>query len=593
MSVTTLAELFRVAVSHDRADCLQHKVDGAYRPISSAELGTRVRTLATALDAWGIRPGDRIALMAENGPAWPIVDFAAQAIGAVSVPVYATLLPEGAAYVIRDSGARVVFAQGQERLEGLLARRRELPDVDRWIGIEAPPLDGSAALEQILAGGVAAEPAEFDAWLSRARPEDVATLIYTSGTTGDPKGVMLTHANITSNVVACSGILPIRKEWTALSFLPLAHSLERTVDYLYFYFGIGVAYAESVKTLSQNLLEVRPHIFASVPRVYEKVREAVLEKVEAEGGLHKWIFDWALAAGRRALPRRLGFDELGVRARIADRLVFSKIRARFGGRFEYAISGGAPLGREVAEFFWGAGIPLLEGYGLTETSPVVAVNTPRAVRLGTVGKPIPDVDVKIADDGEILTRGPNIMKGYFNHPGATAEVLERDGWFHTGDIGELDADGFLKITDRKKELIVNAYGKNIAPAPIENALKGGRFVAQAVIVGDQRPFLVALIVPNFEALRGFAAAHHLGDDPERWIESEDLRALVQREIDRVNQHHERYEQVRAFQLLPREMTLESGELTPTLKVKRRVVNRNYKEVLDRLYDQSDLARHGG
>jgi long-chain acyl-CoA synthetase len=503
------------------------------------------------------------------------------------VPIYSTLLPEGAAYVVRDSGAKIVVVEGDGRLEGLLARRDEMPAVERFVAYGCRQRAGVEELEAAIAAGAGVDGADFERWLDRARPDDLATLIYTSGTTGDPKGVMLTHGNLCSNVATCREILPMRREWTALSFLPLAHSLERTVDYVYFASGVAIAYAESVQTVAQNLLEVRPQVFASVPRVYEKVRAKVLENVEAAGGLKKRLFDWALATGTRALPRRLAFEEPGFAVRLADRLVFAKIRARLGGRFEYAISGGAPLGKDLAEFFWAAGIPLLEGYGLTETSPVIAVNTPQAVRLGTVGKPIPGVEVRIAADGEILARGPNIMRGYFGNPQATAEVLDAEGWFKTGDIGELDADGFLSITDRKKELIVNAYGKNIAPAPIENHLKAGRWIAQAVVIGDRRPFLVALLVPNFEALAPWLAERGIAGEPGDWIEDERVRDLFRSEVERVNARLQRYEQVRAFELLPRELTLEAGEMTPTMKVKRRVIHQRYREALDRLYAGHD------
>lgn len=590
MTVQTLSELFRTVVAHDRPDCLQHKVEGAYRPISAAELASRVRGLATTLDRWGVRPGDRVALMAENGPHWATVDFAVLALGAASVPVYSTLLPDGAAFVVADSGSKILVVQGEDRLAGLLAVRDRMPSVERIVAYDATPRDGVDDLETAIAAGDSGNPADFERWLDRARPDDLATLIYTSGTTGDPKGVMLTHGNLCSNVSSCCSILPLRKEWTALSFLPLAHSLERTLDYVYFYSGVGIAYAESVQKVAENLLEVRPHIFGSVPRIYEKVRARVIENVEVAGGIKKRLFDWAFAAGIEALPKRLAFDDPGLRVRLADKLVFSKVRARLGGRFEYAISGGAPLGKELAEFFWAAGIPLLEGYGLTETSPVISVNTPQAIKLGTVGQPIPGVEVRIADDGEILARGPNIMRGYFRNPEATAEVLDEDGWFRTGDIGLIDEDGFLSITDRKKELIVNAYGKNIAPAPIEADLKSGRWIAQAVVIGDQRPFLVALLVPNFEALAAWAKDQGIAGDAESMIADERTRRLFQTEIDRVNAHHQRFEQIRAFELLPNELTLEADELTPTMKVKRRVIHQRYGAALERLYAQEPDGR---
>ena len=590
MSIRTLADLFQVVAGHDKPACLMHKVDGRYVSISTAEFATGVRQLAKSLVRHGVKRGDRVALMAENTPHWPMIDVATLAVGAALVPIYPTLLPEGAAYVARDSGSRILFVQGRERLEGLLAVRAEMPAVERivLIGGEARESDVEG-IDAFRAQGSDVTTEEFDAWVKLAQPDDLATLIYTSGTTGDPKGVMLTHGNLISNVLTGCGQLGLEGHFVALSFLPLSHSFERMVDYCYFYRGVTIAYAESVQTVAQNLLEVKPHVFVAVPRVYEKVMARVLDNATAHGGAKAKIFKWALGVGRDILPKRLKFEGIGLKGRIADKLVFSKIRERLGGRFEFAMSGGAPLGRDTAEFFWSAGIPILEGYGLTETSPVISVNTFRDVRLGTVGKPMPDIEVRIAEDGEILTRGPNVMKGYFGKPEATREVMDDDGWFHTGDIGHLDGDGFLVITDRKKELIVNAYGKNIAPAPIENALKSAAVIGQAVVIGDRRQYLAALIVPDFEALVSWCKAHGVDGDLAQRLADSRVRALVQAEVDRVNKDLARYEQIRVWELIPQEFTLEGGELTPTLKVKRRVINIKYKEVLDRLYAAGDAG----
>ncbi len=590
MTIRTLADLFHVVASHDKPACLMHKVDGRYVSVSTAEFADGVRHLAKALVQAGVRRGDRVALMAENGPAWPMIDFATLAIGAALVPIYPTLLPEGAAYVARDSGSRILFVQGRERLEGLLALRGEMPAVERIVllGGEAREADVEG-FEAFRALGSDVTREEFDGWSKLASPEDVATLIYTSGTTGDPKGVMLTHHNLASNVLTGCDQLGLEGHFVALSFLPLSHSFERMVDYCYFFRGVTIAYAESVQSVAQNLLEVRPHVFVAVPRVYEKVMARVIENASASGGLKTKIFRWAVGVGRQSLPRRLSFQSAGVKTRIADKLVFSKIRARLGGRFEFAMSGGAPLGRDTAEFFWGAGIPILEGYGLTETSPVISVNTFRDVRLGTVGKPMPGIEVRIAEDGEILTRGPNVMKGYYGKPEATREVLDDDGWFRTGDIGHLDDAGFLVITDRKKELIVNAYGKNIAPAPIENALKSSRFIGQSVVIGDRRQYLAALIVPDFEALASWCATQGIAGPVDRQLADAKVRALYQGEVDKVNAELARYEQIRVWELVPNDFTLEGGELTPTLKVKRRVINVKYKEILDRLYAAGDAG----
>jgi long-chain acyl-CoA synthetase len=470
----------------------------------------------------------------------------------------------------------------------MLSVKSRMPTVEKIVAIDAESSDPSVvALDDFVATGDGVTEEEFSAWLRRATPETLATLIYTSGTTGDPKGVMLTHGNITTNVLAASKALDIQPSWTALSFLPLAHSFERTVAYIYFYLGVSIAYAESVQTVAQNMQEARPHVFVSVPRVYEKVMARVYENASAAGGLKAAIFRWAVKVGREHVADRLAERPPSLRLKIADKLVFSKIRERLGGRFEMAASGGAPLGRDVAEFFWGAGVRIFEGYGLTETSPVLTVNRPGAAKLGTVGQAIEGIELRIAEDGEILAQGPNIMKGYFGKPEATAEVIDAEGWFHTGDIGQLDDEGFLTITDRKKELIVNAYGKNIAPAPIENALKASRWISQAVVIGDRRQYLAALIVPDFEALGPWATAQGLSGAPEQLIGEPAVREMFAAEIEHVNKELARYEQIRAWSLLPAEFTLEGGELTPTLKVKRRVIGQKYGEAIGRLYAEID------
>ncbi|HYH44223.1 MAG TPA: long-chain fatty acid--CoA ligase, partial [Thermoanaerobaculia bacterium] len=484
MSIRTLAELFLRVAERNKPDCLQHKVGGAFQPVSTAELVDRVRRLAKALQDLGVVPGDRVALMSENGPHWPTVDFATLCTGAVLVPIYPTLLPDQSAYIARDCGAKVVVAETTAHLDGLLAHAGQLPEVRQFVLIRGTSADPRVVtLGDLFERGAGFDVARFEQQARAVKPEDLATLIYTSGTTGQPKGVMLTHDNLASNIRASLPAIGIKGAWTALSFLPLSHSFERTVDYIYFYEGCSIAYAESVAVVAQNMQEVKPQVFVSVPRVYEKVLARVQENVATSSPVKQKIFAWAQGVAKETLPYRLKHQSppglAGIKLKLADKLVFGKIRERLGGRFVFAVSGGAPLARDVAEFFWGAGIPIYEGYGLSETSPVISVNTPTAVKMGTVGKPVEGVTVKIAADGEILARGPNIMKGYWNLPEATAEAIDADGWFHTGDIGEVDEEGFLRITDRKKELIINAYGKNIAPAPIENSLKSSRFIGQA------------------------------------------------------------------------------------------------------------------
>jgi long-chain acyl-CoA synthetase len=592
MPIQTLAELFLVASGYDKPDLLMHQVDGKYTSISTKQFVGDVHRLAKALRALGVERGDRVALMAENGPDWPLVDFASLCVGAALVPIYPTLLPEQAAYVANDSGAAILFVQGRDRLEGLLKLRADMPNVKRFVVIGGPATPESIDLPAVLAMGNGADAAEFEREARRAKPDDLATLIYTSGTTGNPKGVMLTHGNISSNLEAGLKNLEILGEFTALSFLPLAHSFERTVDYIYFYRGVTIAYSE-VQAMAANLGIIKPHVFVSVPRLYEKVLARVQENVAKGSAFKQKIFKWANGVGHEALPWRLKREKppgfLGIKLALADKLVFGKIRERLGGRFVFAVSGGAPLGRDVAEFFWGAGVPIYEGYGLTETSPVLTVGARHAVKLGTVGRAVEGVTLRIAPDGEILAKGPNIMKGYYNNPTATAEVIDSEGWFHTGDIGNIDSEGFLAITDRKKEILVNAYGKNIAPAPIENELKSSRWIAQAVVIGDKRQFLTGLIVPDFETLKAWAEKNGIKGDPQSLVAEPRVRELIKTDVDAVNQHLARYEQVRVWELLPAEFTLETGELTPTQKVKRRVVNQKYAAVVDKMYRENDAG----
>jgi len=591
MSIATLSDLFLVAAGYHKPDCLLHKVDGEYQPISTAELVDRVRRVSRALEHLGVAPGDRVALMADNGPHWPTVDFATLCRGAATVPIYPTLLPEQSAYIAQDSGAKVIFVHNRDQLDGFLAHRGELPELKKLVLI-AGSIGGDpewvTSWNDLLELGADVEPDAFESHAGAAQPDDLASLVYTSGTTGKPKGVMLTHGNFVSNVVTAMSLVDFRDDQTALSFLPLAHVFERMIDFCYFYKGVSIAYAESVQSVAQNLLEVRPHVFVSVPRVYEKFYAKVQDGVAAGSPLKQKMFHWAESVGRQALPYRLRGEEpgglLGLKAAVATGLVGSKIRERLGGRFEYAVSGGAPLGRDLAEFFWSMGIPIYEGYGLTETSPVISVNFPGHARMGTVGPVIPGIEVEIAEDGEILTRGPHVMKGYFNRPDATAEVIDADGWFHTGDIGEIDDGGFLRITDRKKEIIVNAYGKNVAPAPIENALKASRWISQAVVIGDQRKFLSALLVPDIEALETWAKQHGKGGlSHAELVADPEVRALFERDVQQVNEELASYERIVAWTLLQEEFTLEGGELTPTQKVKRRVIRDKYAQQIESMY----------
>jgi long-chain acyl-CoA synthetase len=481
------------------------------------------------------------------------------------------------------------------QLEKVRSVRERLPSLAHVIGLD-PDTAGPGVLsfDTVLARGRAARDRHphWRALALEAAPDDLATLIYTSGTTGDPKGVMLSHGNIASNVTTCVDLFSFTAEDECLSFLPLSHIFERMFGhYCMFHAGVVIAYAESIDAVPANMAEIRPHLMASVPRLYEKIYARVLDNVRTASPLRKRIFAWGRGVGeqwaeltieKRPVPAGLQAQKI-----LADRLVFAKLRKRTGGRIRFFISGGAPLSREIARFFYAAGLPILEGYGLTETSPVMAVNTFKHHRLGTVGRAIPEVEIRIASDGEIVTRGPNVMCGYFNKPDATAEAIDEEGWFHTGDIGMLDADGFLSITDRKKDLIVTAGGKNIAPQPIENLAKTSKFVATAVMIGDRRPFPVMLVVPNVTQVKGWADHKGLPDgDLEQLLGLPEVRQKIEREVRMTLRDLAQFEMPKKLLLLPREFTVEAGELTPTLKVRRRVVEQRHRAAIEALYIES-------
>ena len=588
----TLCDIFRAAASSGKPNLLLHKAGGEWRPISASDFGFTVRALSLGLNGLGVQPGDRVAILSENRPEWAMADYATLCAGAWSVPIYPTLPASQIAPLLKDCAARAVFVSNLEQLGKILTIKAQCPSLDHVILIDgSPPGEtGYTTFHGVVERGrptLEMNPAVFDQRASRVRPEDVATIIYTSGTTGEPKGAMLTHSNLVSNAVTGCEVIPFTEDAVALSFLPLSHVFERMLDYSYLYKTASIAYAESIDKLAANFTEVNPHCFGAVPRVYEKVHARILAKAEAGGALKMKLFRWAVGVGRQ----RVGFLQRGeslppglaVKARIADALVFHKIRAALGTRFRFAVSGGAPLSRDLAEFFVGAGVQVYEGYGLTETSPVICVNGPGRWRLGTVGKPLRGVEVRIADDGEILTRGPHVMKGYFNKPQATAETIDSDGWFHTGDIGRLD-DGFLSITDRKKDLIVLAGGKKAAPQPIENELKKSPYVGLPIVIGDRQKFLAALIVPNFDRIREWASSRGRPVKHEALDADPDVRRLFQAEIDAYNADRPHHEQIRAFALLPAELTVEDGSITPTLKVKRRILESRYHELIENMYE---------
>ena len=599
MQIQTLNDIYAVTSTIDRPAAMRFKKGTGWADVTVAEFRDTVRWFSTGLRVLGVKPGDRVAILSENRPEWTMGDFAILTNNAVTVPVYPTLLGWQIEYILNDSGAVAVIVSTEEQLQKVLEIRPHCPHIHNLIVCEPPNRTmppGIMTFSQVAESGRLEESktgrARFDELAKKPKPDDLATLVYTSGTTGNPKGAMLTHGNITSNVAATAHLIDLEAGMIAMSILPLSHILERMADFFYLYRGLTIAYAENVAKVGENLQEVKPHVFAAVPRLFEKMRSRIMDNVATMPKLRQKLFHWALRVAGERLPYRVEMKPmpggLKVKSTIADKLVFKKIHQRLGGRVKYVISGGAPLSAELAAFFIGAGVEIFEGYGLTETSPVIAVNTPKKRRVGTVGPIIPGVEVKIAEDGEIVTRGPHVMKGYWNNPDATAQAIDKDGWFHTGDIGEIDSDGFLKITDRKKDIIINAYGKNIAPQPLEALLKSSPYIGTPVLIGDRRKYLVALLVPNFEKLERDAKAMGVQfSNQKELVENDQVRALIQSEIDRFNTNLDRQEKIRRFALLANDFTIENDEITPSLKVKRKVIDKRYKDLIDEMYVGED------
>lgn len=594
----TLNHLFFTA-SHtwNKPDAMQVRVDGKWQPISHATIVERVRRIALGLGTLGVTRGDRVAILSENRPEWALADYACLTAGFADVPIYGTLPAEQIPYLLEDSGAVAIFVSTTAQASKIASIRARCPRLRHVIAFdEAARHDANLTLRDLEAKGAALDTveraAEYERMARAVQPDDLATIIYTSGTTGAPKGVMLSHDNIHSNVEATRRVVPIEND-VALSFLPLSHIFERMGDYWFFATGTSIAYVENFDFVPLAMQEVRPSIALSVPRLYEKMYARVLENALAGGAVRKRIFFWARAVADRWADDKLAGRKpgavLAAQYALSQRLVFSKLKARTGGRMRYFVSGGAPLSPEINKFFYAAGLTILEGYGLTETSPVIGVNTPANFRIGTIGKPIDGVEVKIAPDGEILTRGPHVMKGYYNNPGATSEVIDPDGWFHTGDIGVIE-DGFIRITDRKKDIIVTAGGKNIAPQPIENAVKANKYVSQAVMIGDRRKFPVLLVVPNFEQLEKWAKLRNIiWTDRSQLLAMPTIHAKMDKEVRSKLTGLAPFEMPKKIALLGADFTVESGELTPTLKVKRRVIEKDYKSLIDSLYDATDPA----
>lgn len=586
--------LFDAVERFDRPDAISHKVNGVWESMSHRTILERVRRTALGLARLGIAAHERVALLSENRPEWLIADYACACSSFTDVPIYSTLPAEQMPYLLNDCGARVIFVSTSEQAHKIRSVREQVPGLKWAIGFSATKEDGcDLTLAELEAMGAAEDSPDKATMFREAAlataPDHLLTIIYTSGTTGKPKGVMLSHDNIHSNVEGVRQILDVGTSDVALSFLPLSHIFERTGDYLLFAVGCRIAYAESIDTVPINMTEVKPSLMMAVPRLYEKIYARVIENAVSSGGLKKRIFLWARRLGERWADERLAGREPGglltLQYDIAQRLVFSKLRERTGGNLRYFVSGGAPLAPEIAKFFYAAGLIILEGYGLTETSPVMNCNTLTAYRLGTVGRPIPGVEIRIADDGEILTRGPHIMLGYFNNPAATSEAIDAEGWFFTGDIGSLD-DGFLSVTDRKKDIIVTAGGKNIAPQPIENLIKTNKYVSQAVMIGDKRKYAVVLIVPDWDQLEKWAAGQGIvWTSRTELLHMPTIRAKMEKEVMSQVTTLARFETPKKIALLEHDFTIERGELTPKLSVRRSVVDKAYKGMIDSLYEE--------
>jgi len=580
---------------------LRYKVGDAWQDLSYGQFYQRVLMAARGLAKLGVEPGEKVAILSENRAGWVIADLGVLALGGVTVPVYATNTADQVAYVLQHSEARIVFVSNRLQYEKLLQVRDQLPKLEtvisfeRFIGDKNLPVFHLYQLSEISHPITEPEQQEIEARIAAVEPTDLLTLIYTSGTTGVPKGVMLTHENFLIDAwlgLERLGGLDARE--TFLSFLPLSHVLERTAGYYAALMsGSCIAFAESVDKVVENIVEVRPSAMVSVPRLFEKIYSRIYENVHLMPPPKRKLFHWAVEVGRAYVYRRYVEQKpvglLGVKYRLADKLIFAKIRQKFGGKLKFFISGGAPLDKTINEFLWIIGIPTFEGYGLTETSPAVTLSGLQQTRFGSVGRTLEQTEVKLAADGELLVRGPQVMQGYYRNEQATADTFE-DGWFKTGDIARIDEEGYVYIVDRKKEIIVTAGGKNIAPQPLENELKLDKYISQAFVYGDRKPYLIALITPNMERLIELGHEENLDYfDVEELAANEKVRALFAERIEQLNAELPPYETIKKFVLLPRDFSVEGGELTPTLKLKRKVIYEKYRERIESLYHQNGVA----
>jgi len=596
MSNKTLpAVFFSTVEKYGSKTSLKTKTEGEYRGISYDELGKKVKNFALGLAAFGIKKGDKVSILSENKAEWAISDLSILSLGAINVPIYPTLTPPQIEFILNDADAKIIIVSTNEQAYKIKEIFNNLPLLKHVIYIEKVPApqEYMSYFAYLYEKGVDfnnKNPNYFDNALNALEPDDPCALVYTSGTTGKPKGVILSHNNILSNVKGGAETLNVKCTDIFLSFLPLSHVFERMAgQFCPFYAGSTIAYAESIDTVAHNLGEVKPTLMCSVPRLFEKIYARVLENAEAGSPIKKKIFFWAVKTGKKyskALKKGKISAFLKFKHKLASKLVYSKIQEKVGGNLRYFVSGGAPLSKEIGEFFDAVGIKILEGYGLTESSPVISVNLEKKYKFGTVGPALTKggVEIKIAGDGEILTKGPHVMQGYYKNPEATKKVIDEDGWLHTGDIGFLDEDGYLTITDRKKNIIITAGGENIAPAPIENTLNASPLIEQVLVVGDKRKYLSALIVPNLDFLISYAKEQNISfNNLKELAEKTEIVNHYLKEIERLTVDLARFEQIKTIKLVPKLFTIEDNELTPTLKIKRKFVEQKFEDLIEMMY----------
>lgn len=587
MKPQTLNDVFLAIVERKQHPVMLVRDASQWVPVESQQLYSDVAGMARALSHWGLSKGDRLAILSENRYEWAVSDFASLLLGVVVVPVYSNLTVEQTGYILRDSGAKVVVVSTATQLKKVLSIKDQT-DVERIVLMDSLETSDAVPMQKVMNRGPVGRDSELEACARAMRPDELASIIYTSGTTGIAKGVELTHGNLTANVLNSLQGFDVHPGDVSVSFLPLSHVTARHADIALLYRGVTLAYCPNFEQLPQCLLEVRPRIFVAVPRVYEKIHSQVQQK--ANGYATGAIYRWALSVGRTHSSKVLhGEVPQSPSWMLANKLVYSKVRARMGGRVEIFVSGGAPLGKELAAWYASMGIRIHEGYGLTETSPVIAINSPRAHKLGTVGRPLPNVEVKIAPDMEILVRGPSVFRAYWNRPDETRDAFV-DGWFKTGDIGSLDEEGFLSVTDRKKDLLKTSGGKFIAPQPLETCLKLNSLVGTAVVLGDRRKFASVIISPAFSLLEEWARANHISfSSREQLIAEPRVKTLYEGIVSEVNLGLARFEQIKKVLLVPDEFTASDGTLTPTLKLRRRAIEARYRERIDELYNEAETS----